>query len=1108
MLVCSTSQRRLVLAGVVLLGSALGCGSAGDSPVNESADGSSNPPLEDGGRGVGDSSVTTDGAQGQVPVTESKQAKDILESLRTRFYFRAPQRTRHLPTRPLLRGTRPLFVDGSASGFVAHGATITPDLPSVTADVRRAKMEFPKASDGFVRLTDEKSGAWLEAKLVVSTPIQADVADGYLLLRDAMGKGNHILQRPFSRGYEDYVVFEHQPALEHIDYALRLGEEIGDLRILEGGQTFEALDASGTPRFHAAPPFLLSEGGRVTPASFSLHDCAANTSPAAPWRKRPIAAGARQCTLTVSWHSSAFPAVLDPGFSTTGSMIVPRMKEAMTVLPSGTVLVAGGNDYNGIGTTVTELYDPVTGTWAATGSLSLPRTYTSATTLEDGRVLVPGGWLGDEGYEVASAELYQPSTGTWQATGSMPRPHDGHTATRLHDGRVLIAGGWINNHAAIFDPRLESWSDAGTLSAIRWYSTAAQLQDGRVLIVGGEDSGAEFGPYHTTDQVDVFNPASGTFTAAGSLAGGGRGYHGSASLPSGKVLVSGGWRTPPSTFLDSNEIYDPVTNAFQVVAPMSTTRTLAPSAFLPPNSFLSIGGGNETIGFHTAESYSVASDQWQDAGSVSWFPSSGSAVTLRDGRVLVAGGFADEFQVAADAAIFEPAPDPGAGATCGDGVRAASGEECDLGISNGARATCSAQCRVQDLRAIDDPLPTTNRWRTLGAGRHPITGYDTGAFGTAFVEVNDGVPSVRVTGVQLNGIPSDRAVTVGEGPSILLGSDPVIAGVGGAISVVAYTDRNADGDLLGVALRRVHPFGEWVGPVVWANTTTDFSQFDPDILWTGSELIVAWSDDSNLSTGPDIRYRIYDASLTPKPTLDGPASAEGTLSAAPEPEQDVVLSRFGTSWAAAWRSFSAGSETIRVHTESADWSVGPFLPGPASQKPALTELDATHLLLVYTEGTDLADSGTPSDGQIRASILERPTGGMPSSLVVAVLPMSNRSRTEPSLDGRGSDLWLAWRELSAPADHQGETVLMTKLTWNSSTESLGTGEVLFPIPRASTHEIGDQRRPALAIGKTLNTYEAASLMCAWDDLATALGGLELVRDVAFHQTPLPMSRLP
>jgi hypothetical protein len=98
------------------------------------------------------------------------------------------------------------------------------------------------------------------------------------------------------------------------------------------------------------------------------------------------------------------------------------------------VLVAGGS-----GSAAAELYDPDTGSWTATGNLVTRRASHSATLLPDGTVLVAGN--NEMSRRLGSAELYDPSSGSWTATAGMGEHRALHTATLLPDGMVLLAGG-------------------------------------------------------------------------------------------------------------------------------------------------------------------------------------------------------------------------------------------------------------------------------------------------------------------------------------------------------------------------------------------------------------------------------------------------------------------------------------------------------------------------------------------------------------------------------------------------------------------------------------------------------------------------------------------
>src|ERR1043166_7402460 len=128
------------------------------------------------------------------------------------------------------------------------------------------------------------------------------------------------------------------------------------------------------------------------------------------------------------------PAAAQAGiFSPTGSANNARTVATATLLPNGTVLVAGG--YNPPTTWASaELYDPNTGLFSPTGSMSTARRAHTATLLANGKVLVTGGRVPPNYF--ASAELYDPDTGLFSDTSSMNAARAFHSATLLANGKV------------------------------------------------------------------------------------------------------------------------------------------------------------------------------------------------------------------------------------------------------------------------------------------------------------------------------------------------------------------------------------------------------------------------------------------------------------------------------------------------------------------------------------------------------------------------------------------------------------------------------------------------------------------------------------------------
>ena len=121
-----------------------------------------------------------------------------------------------------------------------------------------------------------------------------------------------------------------------------------------------------------------------------------------------------------------------------------RAGPTATLLPDGRVLFVGGTDSgnsfrNALASA--EIYDPATGRWSGAASMHTDRQYHTATLLPDGTVLVAGGMggMGSTGSNTATAEVYDPAHDSWSAIGDMHEDRAGHSATLLPNGNVLVA---------------------------------------------------------------------------------------------------------------------------------------------------------------------------------------------------------------------------------------------------------------------------------------------------------------------------------------------------------------------------------------------------------------------------------------------------------------------------------------------------------------------------------------------------------------------------------------------------------------------------------------------------------------------------------------------
>jgi hypothetical protein len=244
------------------------------------------------------------------------------------------------------------------------------------------------------------------------------------------------------------------------------------------------------------------------------------------------------------------------------------------------------------------------------------------------------------------------ASGAWKAVpGGLSVARGRPMMVELLDGRIVVVGGIDPDAGAtttdIYDPATKSWSEGGSFRFGRSDATLVRLRDGRVLLSGGLHGGG--GPIPVTD---IYDPATNAWTTIPARFGEPDVQSaGAVTLADGRVLVAGGFiHYYPDPAVAVATAFDPATDTWTHVAPMRAPRALHSLVSLADGRVLAVGGysGYTIIGDSTAlvaqtsaEIYDPATNAWTPAAPTSVGHAGALATRLQDGRVLIAGGYAN-----------------------------------------------------------------------------------------------------------------------------------------------------------------------------------------------------------------------------------------------------------------------------------------------------------------------------------------------------------------------------------------------------------------------------------------------------------------------------------
>lgn len=297
----------------------------------------------------------------------------------------------------------------------------------------------------------------------------------------------------------------------------------------------------------------------------------------------------------------------------------------------------------------------ITRTWTATDGCGNSTSATQVITVEDKTPPVLVGVPSDETVEcdlipeppmvTAIDNCGGPGSGlSWvELETHLPTILAYSTATDLGDGRILIVGGQDGvNYASdstsacyLLDTNTDQLTSAASLPQPRMMHSAIGLDNGKVLVVGGVGPDG-IGSAYQVRSCYLYTPASntpGSWSVASSLNTPSH-LHDVVRLNDGRIMkVCGGSSSGFGSV--ACEVYDQTTGVWTPVANAGVGRADAATVVLKNGNVLVAGGYPFTS---SVEVYDVNANAWHSVGSLSHAVDGVAAAVLEDGRALLMGG--------------------------------------------------------------------------------------------------------------------------------------------------------------------------------------------------------------------------------------------------------------------------------------------------------------------------------------------------------------------------------------------------------------------------------------------------------------------------------------
>ena len=241
----------------------------------------------------------------------------------------------------------------------------------------------------------------------------------------------------------------------------------------------------------------------------------------------------------------------------------------------------------------TQVYDPVTGTWAARANMPTARGL-FGTSAVGGTIYAIGGTTRGRD-KLAVVEAYDTVTDTWTRRADMPTPRNA-LSTAVVDGKVYAIGGWGYDRpeggwesidptmtgqdfstVEVYDPETDTWATRADMPTPRSHMTVSAL-GGKIYAIGG---GARIVAQRSGEQrplLEVYDTGTNRWARAADLPTARSAL--SSSVVDGRIYVMGGASSSGPTssteellrtmrILSVVEVYDPASGRWTKAADLA-----------------------------------------------------------------------------------------------------------------------------------------------------------------------------------------------------------------------------------------------------------------------------------------------------------------------------------------------------------------------------------------------------------------------------------------------------------------------------------------------------------------------------------------------------------